>query len=316
MATGSEFSRQSGAQFGGGQELEACFPCFPCFPGAYFCPCRYINALDAGSFAKQFERTVLHTSQQLNQVLTSAHNRTSNRESVVVRLRLESKFQECFLKRPPVISTFVPLGDVSELVCWFAVFIMCGSPTDLLEAKNGTKDADSSDILFLLIDLYKSVVYDCWYSLSLAFPPITTILPHSDQYYTNTSSMPSMQNVLVLTMPNTRNYTINTDVNSASMVRCPPLRYCQQLHQERRSGPQMLLFSVRPQMNDYMAAYHDAVLLIGQVMRKIIQKNPSELQEREFVSVNYFRNTSFNGEKEREAKYSGGKVLVGKMELV
>lgn len=37
---------------------------------------------------------------------------------------------------------------------------MCGSPMDLLEAKNGTKEADSSDILFLLIDLYKSVVYN------------------------------------------------------------------------------------------------------------------------------------------------------------
>lgn len=34
-----------------------------------------------------------------------------------------------------------------------------------------------------------------------------------------------MQNVLVLTMPNTRNYTINPDVNSDSMVRtaqCTP----------------------------------------------------------------------------------------------
>lgn len=42
---------------------------------------------------------------------------------------------------------------------------MCGSPTDLLVAKNGSKEADSQDILFLLIDLYKSVfckdsVYD------------------------------------------------------------------------------------------------------------------------------------------------------------
>lgn len=34
---------------------------------------------------------------------------------------------------------------------------MCGSPTDLLVAKNGSKEADSPDILFLLIDLYKSV---------------------------------------------------------------------------------------------------------------------------------------------------------------
>lgn len=51
-------------------------------------------------------------------------------------------------------------------------------------------------------------------------------------------------------------------------------------------------------MNDYMAAYHDAVLLIGQVMRKIISKNESEVQEMEFMNVNYFRNTSFNGKRE------------------
>lgn len=34
--------------------------------------------------------------------------------------------------------------------------------------------------------------------------------------------MPSMQNVLVLTMPNTRTYKINTDFNSSSMVRMSP----------------------------------------------------------------------------------------------
>lgn len=65
-------------------------------------------------------------------------------------------------------------------------------------------------------------------------------------------------------------------------------------------------------MNDYMAAYHDAVLLIGQVMRKIIQKNASEVQQMEFMNVNYFRNTSFNGEKEKEPSdpRPGGKALV------
>lgn len=35
---------------------------------------------------------------------------------------------------------------------------MCGSPMDLVEAKNGTEGADSSEILFILIDLYKSVL--------------------------------------------------------------------------------------------------------------------------------------------------------------
>lgn len=59
-------------------------------------------------------------------------------------------------------------------------------------------------------------------------------------------------------------------------------------------------------MTDYMAAYHDAVLLIGQVMRKIVEKNQSEIQHMEYVNVNYFRNISFNGKKLR--KEEGSKV--------
>lgn len=53
--------------------------------------------------------------------------------------------------------------------------------------------------------------------------------------------------------------------------------------------------TVSLQMNDYMAAYHDAVLRIGQVMREISSANQSEIQEMGFVNVNYFRNTTFNG---------------------
>lgn len=55
-------------------------------------------------------------------------------------------------------------------------------------------------------------------SLTCSPVPVPTP-PHSDQYYTNKSSMPSMQNVLVLTMPNTRNYTVNNNFSSSSMVR-------------------------------------------------------------------------------------------------
>ncbi|KAM9837381.1 guanylyl cyclase C [Aulostomus maculatus] len=121
------------------------------------------------------------------------------------------------------------------------LFIMCGSPEDIMEVKNGSMEADKSDILFILIDLY------------------------NDKYYTNTSSLPSMKNVLVLTMPNTRNYTISTDLKGNNT------------------------------MNDYMAAYHDSVLLIGRVMREIIQKPQAEIQQMPYVSVNYLRNTSFDG---------------------
>lgn len=53
-------------------------------------------------------------------------------------------------------------------------------------------------------------------------------------------------------------------------------------------------------MNDYMAAYHDAVLLIGQMMRKIVEKNHSDVQQMDFFSVNFFRGISFTGKEERE----------------
>lgn len=48
---------------------------------------------------------------------------------------------------------------------------------------------------------------------ALPSPPL-----HSDQYYSNATSMPSMRNVLVVTMPNTRSYNI-TDLKSNNTVR-------------------------------------------------------------------------------------------------
>uniref|UniRef100_A0A4W6BQ97 Guanylate cyclase n=1 Tax=Lates calcarifer TaxID=8187 RepID=A0A4W6BQ97_LATCA len=39
---------------------------------------------------------------------------------------------------------------------------------------------------------------------------------HSDKYYINMTSLPSMKNVLVVTMPNTRNYTINSDLKDVN----------------------------------------------------------------------------------------------------
>ncbi|TMS22144.1 Heat-stable enterotoxin receptor [Larimichthys crocea] len=147
------------------------------------------------------------------------------------------KFSRTVLRSPEDLRNVLksPSNRTSNL------FIMCGSPADILEAKNGIKEADSADILFVLIDLY------------------------NDQYYTNSSSIPSMKNVLVLTMPNTRNYTINNDLKGNKT------------------------------MNDYMAAYHDSVLMIGQVMRELIERNQSEVQQMEYVNVNYFRNRSFTG---------------------
>ncbi|XP_061665659.1 guanylyl cyclase C [Syngnathoides biaculeatus] len=121
------------------------------------------------------------------------------------------------------------------------LFIMCGSVKDVMEVKNLTAEADSSDILFILIDLF------------------------NDQYYINTTSHQSMKNVLVLTMPNSRNYTINSDPKSNNT------------------------------MNDYMAAYHDSVLLVSRVMREILAKPNSGAHHMPYVTVNYLRNISFDG---------------------
>ncbi|XP_061611732.1 guanylyl cyclase C isoform X3 [Phyllopteryx taeniolatus] len=121
------------------------------------------------------------------------------------------------------------------------LFIMCGSVKDVVEVKNLTAEADSSEILFILIDLF------------------------NDQYYINTTSHPSMKNVLVLTMPNTRNYTINSDPESNNT------------------------------MNDYMAAYHDSVLLVSRAMREILAKPHSGAHQIPHVTMNYLRNISFNG---------------------
>ncbi|KAJ4941015.1 hypothetical protein JOQ06_027302 [Pogonophryne albipinna] len=146
-----------------------------------------------------------------------------------------TKYQKTSVREPEELDTVLTASNRSS-----NLFIMCGSPKDVEEVKR-VSQADSKDILFVLIDLF------------------------NDQYYINTSSLPSMKNVLVVTMPNTRNYVINTDLTDNNT------------------------------MNDYMAAYHDSVLMIGEVMREIIEKNQSNTQQMEFVDVTKFRNTSFNG---------------------
>lgn len=44
---------------------------------------------------------------------------------------------------------------------------MCGSPMDLVEIKNGSKAADSSDIAFILIDLYRLVLLNHFNSVPI-----------------------------------------------------------------------------------------------------------------------------------------------------
>uniref|UniRef100_A0A3B3YZ13 Guanylate cyclase n=1 Tax=Poecilia mexicana TaxID=48701 RepID=A0A3B3YZ13_9TELE len=123
------------------------------------------------------------------------------------------------------------------------LFIICGSVSDLLEMKNDSRGADSSDFLFILIDLYKSVL---------------------------TPPQP------LFTSPDLICFSIFFSFICLFLL-C--LLYC----------------FLTNCMNDYMAAYHDSVLHIGNVMREIATKNQSEIQQMEFVNVNYFRNVVFNG---------------------
>uniref|UniRef100_A0A3P9CUY6 Guanylate cyclase n=1 Tax=Maylandia zebra TaxID=106582 RepID=A0A3P9CUY6_9CICH len=87
--------------------------------------------------------------------------------------------------------------------------------------------ADSSDIAFILIDLYRLVLLNHFTSEIFAHVEFfirPLLIPlHSDVYYTNTSSLPEMKNVLVLTMPNTRSYRINPDLKDNNTVSKPEI---------------------------------------------------------------------------------------------
>ncbi|KAM6951130.1 guanylyl cyclase C [Aplochiton taeniatus] len=149
--------------------------------------------------------------------------------------------EDCFCVKKTVLRSAEELQHTMTLKNRTSnLFIVCGTPEDIVKVKNGNKEADTQ-IAFILIDLY------------------------NDQYFTNTSSIPAMQNVLVLTMPNTRNYTMDSGLRDNIT------------------------------MNDYMAAYHDAVLLFGQVIRKIWRQPLYELQHMDAININHFRNVSFDG---------------------
>lgn len=53
-------------------------------------------------------------------------------------------------------------------------------------------------------------------------------------------------------------------------------------------------------MNDYMAAYHDAVLFIGEVIRTNMGKNHTAGNQTDNINANLFRGRSFEGKEERE----------------
>ncbi|XP_031429096.1 heat-stable enterotoxin receptor-like [Clupea harengus] len=122
------------------------------------------------------------------------------------------------------------------------IFILCGTPKEIAAAKNVAFDIHP-DIVFILIDIFN---------------------PH---YHSNSTALPYMKNVLVLTHPNTRNYSGVDWSNNNSMI------------------------------NDYVAGYHDGVLLFGHVIRQELMQNrsrngPSSAQP---LFTNPFRNVAFDG---------------------
>uniref|UniRef100_A0A672RJB3 Guanylate cyclase n=1 Tax=Sinocyclocheilus grahami TaxID=75366 RepID=A0A672RJB3_SINGR len=109
----------------------------------------------------------------------------------------------------------------------------------------------------------------------LAIKKNTTIPPHvvfvlidlyNDGYHTNESSFEHMRDVLVVTMHSFRNYSSHTSWKTNTTVSA---------------------------LNDYVVAYHDAVVLFGNMMRqnlKVMKQQPfSGITERPF------RNMSFEG---------------------
>ncbi|KAL0992954.1 hypothetical protein UPYG_G00101430 [Umbra pygmaea] len=112
------------------------------------------------------------------------------------------------------------------------VFIFCGSPDDITTIKEET--TIPNDIVFILIDLY------------------------NDEYHINNTSIPSMNNVLVLTLPK-RNYT--------------------------------------RELNDYVAGYYDGVLLFGHILRERMysERRGQGIPASGLTNANPFRNVSFDG---------------------
>ncbi|XP_062387076.1 guanylyl cyclase C [Sardina pilchardus] len=120
------------------------------------------------------------------------------------------------------------------------IFILCGTPDDIREIKE-TSPSIHPDIVFILIDVY------------------------NENYYLNETAEPYMKDVLVFSLPNTRNYSGVDWTSNQSMI------------------------------NDYVAGYHDGVLLFGEVIRQqLIQKKAGGSSVTPHFT-NPFRNIEFDG---------------------
>ncbi|XP_036408707.1 heat-stable enterotoxin receptor [Megalops cyprinoides] len=120
------------------------------------------------------------------------------------------------------------------------LFILCATPAYIANLTNGLPPLDP-EIVFVLIDLY------------------------NHDYHSGEPAIKAMENVLVVTLPDIRNYTDGWAENAT-------LR----------------------EINDYVAGYHDGVLLFGHVLRETLRRGEgSEMAE--ILKINPFRNVTFSG---------------------
>ncbi|KAJ8283828.1 hypothetical protein COCON_G00026780 [Conger conger] len=127
------------------------------------------------------------------------------------------------------------------------------SPEDLHSAINDKKRESNDDIANLTKDIDRKLHLEIIFILIDLYNPT---------YHLNTTSSPHMENVLVLTMPN-RNFTIQDDPSGNETV-----------------------------MNDYVSAYRDGALLVGQVIRRLWKKPGLSKFS---INMHNFRNLSFTG---------------------
>uniref|UniRef100_A0AAQ5Y9V8 Guanylyl cyclase C n=1 Tax=Amphiprion ocellaris TaxID=80972 RepID=A0AAQ5Y9V8_AMPOC len=119
-------------------------------------------------------------------------------------------------------------------------FILCGNTDDIVSIKAKAGQIDK-DILFILLDVY------------------------NPEYYKNTTSPASMDNVLVVTLPKR-----NDDYGSNS--------------------------TFNDTINDYVAGYYDGTLLFGKVLRERMLNKRQNMRSNDVpLSYNPFGNTSFDG---------------------
>lgn len=120
------------------------------------------------------------------------------------------------------------------------IVIMCGGPKDVVLVKEIVGQIHP-DIMFILLDIY------------------------NPEYYVNTTSSKSMQNVVVVTLPQ-RKYNNESDPRYNDTI------------------------------NDYVAGYHDGALLFGKVLRETILNQRRNRGSNDVpLSDNPFGNASFEG---------------------